>query len=135
MDIHGRIKGECCKYKEFVYKIPIREPVSLQITEEILSVHERYINALAGIDMKKVSMPTFRVQEIAHYRFRIEANEYNQRVVKLFLCPTMYTMAKHEKQVCEWTFTGPDFDPGLNQGRTIEEIFSLNSLLKTTVLC
>jgi hypothetical protein len=134
MVIHGRIKGERCKYKEFVYRVPIQEPVSLQITEEMLSVQDRYINALAGIDMKKVRMPTLRVQEIAHYRFEIDSNKYGQQIVKLFLRPTQYTLAKSDKQVGEWVFTGPDFDMHNYPDKSIDDVFQLNNLLKMSVL-
>jgi len=110
MIVYGTLGGESCRHKEYVYRIPLLSPICYQRTEEELTVQEKHINVLVGIDMKKVDFPTLKYKEVARYRFESEENKYGQKIVKLFMTATEYTMAKKDRQVGEWIFTGPDYD-------------------------
>lgn len=111
MMVYGSIKGEQCRHRGFVYLIPEYVQVSWKRTGDELSITEKYINALSGIDMKAVHPPNMKYQEVADYKFAVEGRDkFNRKVIKLYMCPNEYTIESKERQVGEWYLSGPEYD-------------------------
>jgi hypothetical protein len=129
MIISGHVKGENCKYRNFVYKIPIQTPVSWLKTENEMSIQDRYLNVLAGIDSKQVTEQMLKTEEIVAYEFLID--EHNEkfafRKVQLFLCWNKYTMARKDTMVGEWHLYGPEYD-GIISNRVLSKLLLMANL-------
>jgi len=109
MIVFYKLRGEFCKYKQYVYRIPLLSPVIAQKTKDELSIRDQYINALAGVDINRVYPPSLKFQEVADCRFVIDTEMYMKKV-ELFMCSNKHTLAKRDAKIGEWRFVGPDYD-------------------------
>lgn len=131
MKFSGKVDGNYCgKYYEFIYRIPVaNKNISFIPLEEDLSVHERYMNALAGIDMKSVTAFEPETRSVVDYEF-VVSHRHQDWLVELFLRPRKYTMAKDSLKIGEWIFAyWYPFEKG-NHHKTLDEVFHLNELLR-----